>query len=134
MRLAIRILAVLAAVSVLGTLWFVAAFGAAGGLAPLVRSGLLGMLTIAGWVIALVVGPVAAVQLWRIRESGRRAGIILFGSGFLYYMVGLFALRAPGASVWQILAAATIFAVPLFVLISRRAKAYFGANRSDAAG
>jgi hypothetical protein len=36
---------------------------------------LLGGLTIVGWVIALVVGPVATVQ------RGRRAGIVLFGYG-----------------------------------------------------
>jgi hypothetical protein len=133
-RLLIRIVAVLAAVSVLGTLWFVVAFAAAGGLGPLLSSGLLGGLTIVGWVIALVVGPVAAVQLWRFRESGRRAGIILFGFGLLYYAVGLFALRAPEASVGQIVAAATMFAVPLVVLISPRAKPYFAANASGESG
>ena len=88
--------------SVPGTRSFVAAFGAGGGLGPLLRSGVLGGLTIVGWVVALVVGPVAAVQLWRFRESGRRAGIILFGFGLLYYVIGLFALRASSASVGQI--------------------------------
>jgi hypothetical protein len=63
----IRIVAVLAAVSVLSTLWFISAFAAAGGLRPLLTSGLLGGLTIVGWVITLVLGPVAAVQLWRFR-------------------------------------------------------------------
>ena len=80
MRLLIRIVAVFSAVSFLGTVWFVAAFAAAGGLRALLTSGLLGGLTIVGWVIALVVGPVATVQLWRFRQSGRRAGIVLFGT------------------------------------------------------
>ena len=71
MRLLVRIVAVLAAVSVLGTVWFVAAFAAAGELQALLTSGLLGSLTIVGWVITLVVGPVATVQLWRFRQSGR---------------------------------------------------------------
>src|SRR5918994_5457342 len=115
MRILIRIVAVLAAVSVLGTVWFVAAFAAAGGLRALPTAGLLGGLTIVGWVIALLVGPVAAVQLWRFRQSGRRAGIILFGYGLAYYVVGLLALRSPEASTRQIFAAATMFGLPLVV-------------------
>ena len=134
MRLLIRFVAVLAAASVLGTLWFVAGFAAAGGLRALLTSGLLGSLTIVGWVIALVVGPVAAVQLWRFRNSGRRAGIILFGYGLAYYVVGLLALRSPEASAWQILVAATFFALPLVVLLSPRTRPLFVAGPSKTAG
>ena len=118
MRLLIRIVAVLAAVSVLGTVWFIAAFATAGGLGALFASGPLGALTIAGWAVALVTGPVTAVQLWRYRESGRRAGIILFGYGVGYYLVGLLALRSPEASVLQIVIAVAVFALPLMVLLS----------------
>lgn len=134
MRLLIRVVAVAAALSVLGTIWFVAGFAASGGLRPLLRSGLLGGLTILGWVVALVVGPVAAVQLWRFRESGRRAGIALFGFGLAYYVFGLIAVRAPEASVAQIVAAATMFGVPLLVLLSRRARSFFAVSRSDGPG
>lgn len=134
MRLLIRIVAVLAAVSVLGTAWFVAAFAAAGGLPALLTSGLLGGLTIVGWVIALVVGPVAAVQLWRFRQSGRRAGIILFGYGLAYYVVGLLALRSPEASTWHIFVAAVMFALPLAVLLLPRTRPVFAAAKSNAAG
>jgi hypothetical protein len=118
----------LAGVSVVGTFWFVAAFASRGGLGALLRSGLLGGLTVVGWLITLVVGPVAAVQLWRFRESGRRAGIVLFGFGCVYYVVGLLVLRAPGASIGQIVAVAAVFAVPLFVLLSRRARRFFEAG------
>jgi hypothetical protein len=132
--LLIRIVAVLAGVSVLFTLWFVAAFAAAGGLGALLASGLLGGLTIVGWVITLVMGPIAAVQLWRFRDSGRRAGIILFGYGLAYYVVGLLdALRSPEASTWQILAAATMFALPLVVLLTRRTRALCSAAKSKPA-
>ena len=134
MRLSIRIVAALAGASVLGTVWFVAAFAVAGGLRALVASGLLGWLTILGWGVALVMGPVATVQLWRFRDSGRRAGIILFGYGLGYYVVGLLALRSPEASAWQILAAATIFALPLAVLLTPRARTLCGAAHSKAAG
>ena len=134
MRLLIRLVAVLAAVSVLGTVWFVAVFAAAGGLRALASAGLLGGLTIVGWAIALVAGPVAAVQLWRFRQCGRRAGIILFGSGLAYYLVGLVALRSPEASIWQIFAAATMFALPLVVLLLPRTRTLFAAGKSHAAG
>jgi hypothetical protein len=134
MRLLIRIVAILAAVSVLGTLWFVAAFAAGGGLRALLTSGLLGGLTIVGWAIALVAGPVAAVQLWRFRDSGRRAGIVLFGYGLAYYLVGLLALRAPEASAAQILLAAATFALPLVVLLSPRTRPLLSAGASKAAG
>jgi hypothetical protein len=96
--------------------------------------GLLGGLTIVGWVIALVVGPVATVQLWRLRQSGRRAGIILFGYGLAYYLVGLLALRSPEASTRQIFAAATMFAVPLVVLPVPRTRMLFATAKSNAAG
>lgn len=125
MRLLIRLVAVLAAVSVLGTVWFVAAFAAAGGIRGLLASGLLGSLTIVGWAIALIAGPIATVQLWRFRQSGRRAGIVLFGYGLAYYLVGLVALRSPEASTGQIVAAAAMFAVPLVVLLLPRMRMLF---------
>jgi hypothetical protein len=118
----IRIVAVLAAVSVLGTVWFIAAFAAAGGFRALPSTGALGVLTAVGWVITLVAGPVTVIQLWRFRNSGRRAGIVLFGFGLAYYLVGLLALRSPQASTSQILGAATMFALPLIVLLLPRAR------------
>jgi hypothetical protein len=134
MRFLIRIVAVVAAVSVLGTVWFVAGFVAAGGLRALLTSGLVGVLTIVGWVIALVVGPVATVQLWRFRQSGRRAGIVLFGYGLAYYLVGLIALRSPEASTRQIFAAAAMFGLPLVVLLLPRTRMLFASAQSNAAG
>jgi hypothetical protein len=132
-RLLVRLVAVLAGVSVAGTVWFVVVFAAAGGLSVLLTSGLLGVLTFVGWFIALVVGPVTAVQLWRLRESGRRAGIVLFGYGLGYYVLGL-TLRTAEASVWQILTAATTFAVPLGVLLSTRTRAILATGRSRVVG
>ena len=131
MRFLIRVVAVVAAVSVLGTVWFVAAFAASGGLRTLLTSRLLGGLTIVGWVIALAVGPGAAFQLWRLRQSGRRAGIILFGYGFAYYAVGLLGLRSPEASTWPIVAAATMYAVPLVVLLLPRTRLLLATGSSS---
>jgi hypothetical protein len=124
-RLLIRIVAVLSAFSVAGTVWFIAAFAAAGGMQELLSSGALGILTIACWCVVLLAGPVAAVQLWRFRRSGRRAGLVLFGTSVLYYGVGLLALRAPEAPVGPIITSAVIFAVPLLVLLAPRARPLF---------
>jgi hypothetical protein len=134
-RLLIRIAAVLTGLNVLGTLWFVAAFAAAVGFGPLVAaSPLLGWMTIVGWVISVLVGPVAAVQLWRFRGSGRRAGIIVFGYGFAYYVVALLVPRPPEASVWQAQVAAITMAMPLVVLLAPQARALFSAANAKAAG
>jgi hypothetical protein len=97
-------------------------------------SGLLGGLTIVGWVIALVVGPVATVQLWRFRQSGRRAGIVLFGYGLAYYLVGLLALRSPEASTRQIFVAVTMFALPLVLVLLPRTRLLFATAKSNVAG
>jgi hypothetical protein len=96
--------------------------------------GLLGGLTILGWVITFVAGSVAGVQLWRFRESGRRAGIVLFGYNIVYYIAGLFCLRSPEASVWQLLIAAGTSTLPLLVLLAPRTRALFpGAKSKEAA-
>jgi len=133
MRVLIKGVAVLAAAAVLITVWFVAAFAARAGMGPLIRPGILGALTLMGWIVTLVCGPIAAVQLWRFRESGRRAGIILFGFGLAYYVVGLVALRGPGASIKHIAAAATMFSLPLLVLLSRSAGRLFAGRVPPAA-
>jgi hypothetical protein len=125
MRLMVKMVAVLAGVSVVSTVWFVAVFAAGDGIGALLKSGLLGVLTLVGWAITLVIGPVAAIQLWRFRQSGRRAAIVLFGYGLAYYVVGLLTLRAPDASVWHIVVMAAMFALPLAVLLSPGIRAMF---------
>ena len=115
MKVTLRIVAVLAAFSVVFTVWFVARFAAAGGIRSLVASGLLGILTLVGWIVTLTAGPFAVVRLWRYREGGRRAAMILFGYGLAYYVIGLF-IRQPRAQVGRIVAAGAIYAIPLVVL------------------
>jgi hypothetical protein len=53
----------------------------------LAHSGAFGILTIAGWLITLVVGPPAAVLLWKQNDAGRIASIIVWGSICLYYLL-----------------------------------------------
>jgi hypothetical protein len=133
MRLLVRLVAIFTALALIQTVWFMATFAMRGGLRPLLATGLLGGLTILGWLIVLVAGPVAAVQLWRFRESGRRAGIILFGYSVAYYAVGLVWLRSPGASGWRLFIAAGFFALPLVVLLSRRTRALCSEAKQAAA-
>src|SRR4051812_17220742 len=97
MRFAIRAVAVLAALSFAVTLAFVVAAVLSGGLFDLLSRGAFGAATAFGWGITLTAGPLTAVELWRFRERGRRVGLILFGMGLLYYLVGLFAWRSPAA-------------------------------------
>ncbi len=123
MRLLVRLVAVFTALTVTQTILFIVGFVVAGRLGALLTFGPLAVLTILGWVVVLTAGPLTAVQLWRFRESGRRAGVLLFGYNVAYYAVGLVALRSPEASVVRIAVALAIFALPLPVLLSKRTRA-----------
>jgi hypothetical protein len=111
----------MAAFSACGTVWVVITLAAHNGMHPLLASGTLGLLTVVGWVITLIAGPIAAIQLWRLKEAGRPAGIALFGYGLLYYVAGV-GIRSSGTAAFPILFAALSFAIPLAVLLSRRAR------------
>lgn len=133
MRALIKTIAVFVAVSVLATMWFIVAITANGSLPSLFDAGALGVLTLAGWAVSLVAGPIAAVQLWRLRKSGRTAGLIFFGSGLAYYVLGVLWLRAPEASIKMIVVAILVFAVPFAILLSPPAWRVlsFAANRDQ---
>jgi hypothetical protein len=114
--LLLRIVAATAAISVVFTIWLILVIGTAGGFSALVRGGALGVLTLIGWAVTLALGPVTAVQLWRLKESGRKAGLILFGFGVVYYIAGFLWLRAPEAQTSQIAMAVIAYALPLVFL------------------
>ena len=125
MRAMIRVVAILAGMSLMGTIGLIAMLVSRVGLSTIASAGALGVLTIIGWAITLTAGPVATVQLWRFRETGRRAGIILFGYGLAYYVVGGLILRAPNAPVASIVVLALGFAIPLTVLLAPGVRALF---------
>lgn len=122
MRILIKAIAVLAAVSVAGTILFITTFAAAGGFRGLTSSR-LGLATLLGWGLTLVCGPIAAVQLWRLRRSGRIPGIVMFGYGLTYYIAGLLWLRTADAPVPQIIGAAVVFGIPLGILLLPHSRA-----------
>lgn len=129
----IRIIAMFAATSVLGTVWLIVTIARTGGLPVLVSTGLLGAVTLVGWAVTLVAGPIAAIQLWRFRESGRRVGIVLFGSGAAYYVVGYVAFRSPDTAGQQVFLAALMFSLPLGALLLRRTRALVNGRPRDQA-
>lgn len=122
MHLVLKIIAATAAVSVVFTIWLIVMLVGPRGFGPLLNAGMLGVMTLLGWAVTLVLGPFAAFQLWRHRESGRVAGLVLFGFGVVYYVVGFFALRAPEADPGQIAAAAIAYALPVVILASPPAR------------
>ena len=65
---------------------------------------------------------VAAVQLWRLRESGRRAAMVCTAVGVLYYVVGSAMFRTPEASAAGLAVGVVASAVPLMILVSPWAK------------
>jgi hypothetical protein len=77
MRILLRLIAGFTFLSVIGTILFVIGTWLRGGMVSLVHSGAFGVLTIAGWLITLVVGPPAAVLLWKQNDAGRIASIIV---------------------------------------------------------
>ena len=113
----------LAAAAFLTTAWQIAGFVRVGALSTLLTAGSLGWFTAVGWLVTLVAGPITTIQLWRLRASGRFAGVALFGFGAAYYLLGSSVLRAPEAPWQPIVAALLYFAVPLCVLLLPQAKA-----------
>jgi hypothetical protein len=93
MRILLRVIAVIIAVAVILTVKLVWRFWHLGGFKTLIATGTFGWITIFGWLIALVLGPFATVQLWRFREIGRITSLVLLGYNILYYGMGWVFLR-----------------------------------------
>jgi hypothetical protein len=121
MRLALRLIGILAAFSVVATVLFIFRFGLVG-LHAVIATGTFGVVTIAGWVLTFVAGPIAFVQLLRLRNSGRVAAIVLFGCMPIYYVVGMIAFRQPNAPLAPIIALSVMLSLLLVVLLLPIAK------------
>ncbi len=94
MRLFFRVLAGFTLIMALATLRFVVNLWRGGALAAFLESGAFGLLTAAGWVATLVAGLPAVVLLWRRTDAGRLAGIIVYGSICIYYLLCLAFFRS----------------------------------------
>lgn len=122
MRIALRIIAAFIAVAVAFTLWFAIWFSSSGRMPLLLRGDMIGSLTILGWLLTLLVGPYAVVQLWRLRSRGRYAAATLVGFAVVYYVIGGIWLREPNAPATPIVAAGTVNLALLLVLLSGPAR------------
>ena len=58
-------------------------------------------------VLTIVGGPIAAIQLWRFKRSGRTVGLIVFGVRLFYSTVGLAMFPVPGARLPYVAVSAT---------------------------
>jgi hypothetical protein len=116
MKTLLRLIGVLAGSAVVATAFFISRFAGVG-LKPLLASGALGAVTILGWLVTFIAGPIAFVQLLRVRNSGRIAAIVLFGYMLTYYLVGLFAFRQPEAPATPIIQLCMLLALLVAALL-----------------
>ena len=84
----------------------------------LLHTGIVGYLLFGYWIIALTVGPLGFVQLWRGHQSGRQASIVFVCCG-IALDVGLYLLadagglaQLPSAAVRSLLLLVLLFALP----------------------
>jgi hypothetical protein len=89
MRILLRFVAGFTLLSVVFTVKLILGMWHSGVMAALIQSGRTGALTIAGWVITILVGLPSAILLWRQREPGRIGTIIVWASVCLYYLIFL---------------------------------------------
>jgi hypothetical protein len=111
-------------VAIIGTLLLTRRFWRFGGFGALMATGAFGLITVLGWTLTLAVGPVAAVRLWRLRESGRRTTLLLAVYTLLYYIVSGLFFRQPGAAspkLWLALGGNALLVLLLLSPSARRA-------------
>jgi len=104
MRIILRIFAIVMWWEIIRTIVLIWRFSRLGGLGALMH-GIFGAATILGWLLTLAIGPFASTQLWRLRESGRKASLLLAVYALLYYIAGGLFFRQPGAKLSPILVA-----------------------------
>jgi hypothetical protein len=103
MRIFLKVIAAVIGLEVANTILLIWRMARLGGLSTLIGTGTFGLATILGWFLTLAVGPFAVAQLWRLRESGRRASLLLAAFAFVYYVAGLLFFQEPGAKVAAII-------------------------------
>jgi tryptophan-rich sensory protein len=128
MKTVLRIIAVVVGLAVVVNAIFIVQSGH-GGFSALLRSGPLGFLTTAGWLVIMVAGAVGAILLWQMRRLGLVVTVALCRVALVYYIVG-FLFRAPQSSVIPILAAAAVNGLVLAVLASSAARRTASVDRS----
>jgi hypothetical protein len=129
MRIVLRIVALVTGLAVLQTVLLIAQIASSGGLMVLGRSGALGFATFGAWFVILVAGPVASVQLWRLRRNGLFTTTALCALALVYYLVGFLFLRAQDAPVGPIVVAILLNGAVVALLVSPAARRVCAAER-----
>lgn len=122
-RIALRSIAVLTALAVVMTVALALQFLTKDRIGALLSIGVFGLLTLTGWLLTVLVGPFAVVQLWRLRPSGRRATALLAGFAVLYYGSGLLFFRGLATNLTAVIIVAGFNAAALTFLLSGPARA-----------
>jgi len=115
-------MSVVVGLAVLLTALSVVQFAFSGALVALASSGAPGFATLAAWAVILAAGPVAAIQLWRLRTMGLVVTAMLCALTLVYYIVGLLFLRAGGAPTMPIIGAVVVNGVLFALLLSPAAR------------
>lgn len=116
MRILLRVIGVFAAITVLETIWFLLAFGA-NGMRALFESRMIAVATILGWVLTFISGPIATVQLFRLRRGGLVAALVLNGYLLLYNVIGGIA-SGPSHAMPYLIAGSALYVAAIVILIT----------------
>src|SRR5215472_5121862 len=110
------------ALAVLRTVLMIFQFASTARLAALIGSGAFGVTTFAAWFLILVAGPVASVQLWRLRRIGLYVAASLCAVALLYYLFGYAANRGPELRLAQVVVPILGNSLALALLLSPYAR------------
>jgi hypothetical protein len=119
MRILLRLIALYTAASVIATVFLIVRITFRGGLHYLLHEGSFGVLTIAGWIATLAIGPPAAVFLWKRKRTGLILGFVAWTAVCLYYVC--LAVFWPNGRISIPMAGSGLLAIFLMTPLARRA-------------
>lgn len=122
MRHFLRIVAVVLALCVFLALFQTIDSLLRSGISALFPPGALGVATTVGWLLILIAGPFASIQLWRLRRIGLYAAAMLSAFFLVYYFAGLLFLRAHNVPLSPILGYLVFNGVLVVLLASPAAR------------
>jgi hypothetical protein len=122
MKVQLRVVAVVIALAVIVTALMIVQLAVISSLMAIARSGAIGALTIAAWLAILTCGPVAAVQLWRLRRMGLTLAKMLCAITVAYWLTGLLFFRTADAPLLPIVGGILLNGLLLGFLLSPSAR------------
>ncbi len=117
MKLILRLISVLTTIAVLWTIFFIIRIYSSGGMTAMMKDIRLALPTIFGWLMSLLLGPFASIQLWRLKNSGRVATVFLVTYSILYYTYGFLISPQRGSQVTSLLSMIFVNLLMLIFLI-----------------